>query len=107
MPRGEDSCIIGPDLSARDSVSHYRSPSKVLRTLLAVSPFLAILSAPTTREKRQVMLTLSAWSHTDGVDLMMLEQRSDHAIADHDGRDTKRYEFQGSKSVSIPSAIIH
>ena len=56
MPRSEDGCVICADLSVGESASYHKSPQKISETLLAVSPFLAILSAPTTEEKRQVML---------------------------------------------------
>lgn len=41
-------------------------------------------------------------SRTDGIDLVMLEQRPDHTVADHNGRDTKRYELQSSEPVETP-----
>lgn len=103
MPRSEDSSIIRPDLSGESSVSCQKWPSKGLRTLLAVSPFLAILSAPTTREIVSGAIALNIRSHTDGVDFVMLEQRPDHTITNHDGMDAKRDEFQGSEPASIPS----
>jgi len=79
-----------------------RETRKVPRTLLAVSPFFAILSAPTTGEKCQVIFSCPLFRPTNGVDLVMLEQRPDHTIADHDRRDAEHYEFQSSEPVSSP-----
>jgi hypothetical protein len=54
-------------------ISCQKRPSKGLRTLLAVSPFLAILSAPTTRGISSGAVALRNRPHTDGVDFVMLE----------------------------------
>ena len=58
-------------------------------TLLAVSPFLAIRSAPTTAIGRQINDAVYRKSEggiilTDGMDVVMLEQGSDHRVANHD-----------------------
>lgn len=103
MPRSEDCGIIRPNLSGESSISCQKRPSKGLCTLLAVSPFLAILSAPTTREIVSGATALDIRSHTNGVDFVMLEQRPDHAVTNHDGRDAERDEFQGSEPASTPS----
>ena len=50
-----------------------------------------------------VNVNVRIWSLTDGINFMMLEQRPDHTIADHDGGDVERYEFQSSEPVSISS----
>ena len=74
MPRSEDSRVICSYLSSEDLASHHKQSRQVLHTLLAVSPFLAILSAPTTGLKKvSGDINLNTRSHTNGVDLMMLE----------------------------------
>jgi len=64
-------------------------------TLLAVSPFLAMRSAPTTAMSVDVLYLRSEdeWGRTDGVDGLVLEKRADHCIANHGGGDGKRVEL--------------
>ena len=64
-------------------------------TLLAVSPFLAMRSAPTTAMIKCLYFFSCACKkgHTNGMDRFVLEERADHGIADHGGRDGERVEF--------------
>jgi len=74
----------------------FRTIRQVL-TLFAVSPFFAIRSAPTA--VRQVSTFLSdRYVLTDGMDSVMLEQGTDHCIANHHRRYFERLKLVGCKS---------
>lgn len=71
-------------------------------TLLAVSPFLAILSAPTTA-CRVVSMGLNldlkvSIKRTDGMYAVVLEQRTDHGITYHHRRYLKSLKFQSGQT---------
>lgn len=77
-------------------------PRKLIYTLLAVSPFRAILSAPTTGKGRHMSNSMrrarviGEWkegSRTYSMDLVVLEKRSDHCVADYGRRDLECLEL--------------
>lgn len=73
---------------------------KWIFTLLAVSPFLAMRSAPTTVASIDVIwVSLSNLGRTDSMDGFVLEKRADHGVAYHGGGDGECVELQGGQSM--------
>jgi hypothetical protein len=69
-------------------------------TLLAVSPFFAILSAPTAAEavKRRDSRQTRGRMHTNGVDRMVLEERANHGVDDHRRWDLECLQLQSCQA---------
>ena len=71
------------------------------QTLLAVSPFLAIRSAPTAARAHKVQYPVGSIAkevRTNASNSLMLEQRAHHAVTQHDSRDLEGQQFKCSQS---------